>query len=90
MTDVNERIEILEKTIDDLSLDLNASKVAIRVLSTVINSISGEPGLLERSYEQTKSSAPLVKFNHPAQEGYEEKLTERILNLLSVSEQERN
>ena len=49
MADVNERIEILEKNLNDLSLDLHASKVAINVLSTVVNTLSGEPGLLERS-----------------------------------------
>ncbi|EGT4255489.1 hypothetical protein D8W73_15670 [Citrobacter amalonaticus] len=87
MADLNERIEILERTLDDMNLDLHASKVAINVLSTVITSMSGEPGLLERSYEQTRSSAPLVKFNHPVQEGYEEKLTERIVNLLSFPQQ---
>lgn len=88
MTDLNERIEILEKSLIDLSLDLHASKVAINVLSTVINTMSGEPGLLKRSYEQTRSSAPLVKFNHPVEEGYEDKLTERILNLLSATQNE--
>ncbi|EHK0945476.1 hypothetical protein [Citrobacter farmeri] len=86
MTDLNERVEILEKSIDDLALDLHASQVAINVLSTVINSMSSEPGLLEKSYEQTKSSAPLVRFNHPVQEGYEEELTRRILGLLSTTE----
>ncbi|HCD2002718.1 hypothetical protein [Citrobacter farmeri] len=86
MTDLNERVEILEKSIDDLTLDLHASQVAINVLSTVINSMSSEPGLLEKSYEQTKSSAPLVRFNHPVQEGYEEELTRRILGLLSTTE----
>ncbi|PPS46724.1 hypothetical protein BWR12_25960 [Citrobacter braakii] len=55
----------------------------ISVLSTVINSMSAEPGVLERSYDQAKSSGPLVKFNHPVEEGYEDKLTERILNILS-------
>jgi len=83
MADLNERVEILERNLDDLSLDLHASKIAISVLSNVINSMSAEPGVLERSYDQTKSSGPLVKFNHPVEEGYEDKLTERILNILS-------
>ena len=87
MTDLNERVEILEKAIDDLTLDLHASQVAINVLSTVISSMSSEPGMLEKSYEQTKSSAHLVRFNHPLQEGYEEELTRRILGLLSTTEQ---
>lgn len=85
MTDLNERVEILENAIDELTFDLRASQVAINVLSTVINSMSSEPGLLENAYEQTRSSAPLVRFNHPTQAGDEEELTRRILGLLSVS-----
>lgn len=85
MTDLNERVEILENAINELTFDLHASQVAINVLSTVISSMSSEPGLLESAYEQTKSSAPLVRFNHPAQAGDEEELTRRILGLLSVS-----
>lgn len=83
MADLNERVEILEKNLDDLRLDLHASKIAISVLSTVINSMSAEPGVLERSYAQAKNSGPIVKFNHPVEEGYEDKLTERILNIIS-------
>lgn len=87
MTDLNERIGNLEKAIDELTLDLHASQVAISVLSTVINSMGSDPGLLEKSLEQTRSSAPLVRFNHPAQEGYEEELTKRLLGLLSTTPQ---
>jgi hypothetical protein len=86
MADLNERIEILEQTIDEMHFELHASTVAIAVLSSVINKIDGEPGLLASSYEE-KSSAPLVKFNHPVQEGYEEKLKERVLTLLSQRSQ---
>lgn len=88
MANLNERIEVIEKNLNDLSLDLHTSKVAINILSTVINTMSSEPGLLERSYEQTRSSAPLVKFNHPVEESYEDKLTERTLNLLSATQHE--
>jgi len=49
--------------------------------------MSGNPGLLSTSYEEEKSSAPLVKFNHPEQEGYEDKVTERVLALLAKSGQ---
>lgn len=84
MAEINERVEILEQTIAELRLDLDASKVAITVLSSVINKMGGEPGLLANSYEQEKSSAPLVQFNHPTQEGYEDKLKERILALLTT------
>lgn len=87
MTDLNERVETLERTIDELRIDLHASQIAITVLSSVINKMNGEPGLLSSSYEQEKSSAPLVKFNHPEQEGYEDKVTERVLALLAKSGQ---
>lgn len=83
MSELNERIEVLEKTINELNLDVEASKMAITVLSAVINKMSGDTGILTNSYEQEKSSAPLVKFNHPGQEDYEEQLTRRVLALLS-------
>lgn len=47
MADLNERVEILERNLDDLRLDLHASKIAISVLSTVINSMSAEPEYLK-------------------------------------------
>ena len=84
MADLNERVEILERNLDDLRLDLHASKIAISVLSTVINSMSAEPEYLERSYDSSQKFWSFVKFNHPVEEGYEDKLTERILNILVV------
>lgn len=87
MTDINERVGNLEQTIDELRFDLYASQVAITVLSSVINKMGGEPDFLMNSYEQERSSAPLVKFNHPEQEGDAEKLKLRVLTLLSRTEQ---
>lgn len=89
MTDLNERVEALEQALNELRHDLHASQIAITVLSTVINKMSGEPDILSSSYEQEKSSAPLVKFNHPEQEGYDDKVTERVLALLAKSGQVR-
>ncbi|EDH6013317.1 hypothetical protein JGS89_000130 [Salmonella enterica] len=86
MTDLNERIENLEEIIDELSIDLHASKVAITVLSTVINRMSNEPGLLAKSFIEARKVAPPVVFDKPVQEGYEELLTEKILSLLSRTE----
>lgn len=86
MADLNERVEALEKTIDDLSLDLQASKIAITVLSTVINQMSGDPGYVASWYEEEKSSAPLVKFNHPEQDDCEEKLAEKVLALIAKTQ----
>lgn len=83
MSDLNERVETLEKIIADLSLDLQAPRIAITVLTNVINKMSGTPGYVANSYEEENSSAPLVKFNHPEQEGYEEKLTEKVLALIA-------
>lgn len=87
MADINERIGILEQTINDLHLDLYASKVAITVLSSVIDKMGGDPGLLATSYEQEKSSAPLVKFNHPGHEDDADEIRKRVLSLLSKPEQ---
>ncbi|MGK3131116.1 hypothetical protein ACCW76_18145 [Pantoea sp. C8B4] len=86
MADINERIGILEQTINDLQLDLYISKVAITVLSSVIEKMGGEPGLLTNSYEPEKSSAPLVKFNHPGQEDNADDIRKRVLALLSNPE----
>lgn len=83
MSDLNKRVENIEEVINDLSLELHASKVAITILSTTLNSLGKEPGLLAKSFENARKSAPPIEFKHPAQEGYEEKLTEKILALLS-------
>lgn len=86
MTELNERVETIEKTIADLSLDLQASRIAITVLTSVINKMNGDPGYVTTLYEEEKSSAPLVKFNHPEQDGYEEKLTQRVLALIGKTQ----
>ncbi|WP_058973800.1 hypothetical protein [Type-D symbiont of Plautia stali] len=86
MADINERIGIVEQAINDLHLDLYASKVAITVLSSVIDKMGGDPGLLANSYEPEKSSAPLVKFNHPGQEDNADEIRKRVLALLSNPE----
>lgn len=83
MKDLNERVENLEEVIDEMALELHASKVAITVLSTAFNSMSRDPGLLAKAFEESRKSAPPVEFEHPAQEGYEEKLVEKVLALLS-------
>ncbi|CAH6637005.1 hypothetical protein [Pseudocitrobacter vendiensis] len=86
MADLNERIETLEKTLADLRLDLQASGIAITVLTHVINKMSGDPGYVASLYEEKNSSAPLVKFNHPEQDGYEEKLTDKVLALIAKTQ----
>ncbi|MEW5561148.1 hypothetical protein AB1287_13005 [Enterobacter asburiae] len=83
MTDLSERVEMLEKTIGELTFNLHVSKVAITVLSGALSDMSSEPGMLVSSYEQVKSSAPLVTFNHPDQQNYEERLRKSVLALLS-------
>ncbi|WP_421355135.1 hypothetical protein [Pseudocitrobacter faecalis] len=86
MTELNERVETIEKTIADLRLDLQASRIAITVLTSVINKMNGDPGYVTTLYEEEKSSAPLVKFNHPEQDGYEEKLTQKVLDLIGKTQ----
>lgn len=83
MPDINERVEILEKLIRELSLDLHASRIAITVLSNVVNNASSDPGLLVSSYDQGQNSAPIVAHNHPSDDGYEELLKQKVLALLS-------
>ncbi|WP_336228036.1 MULTISPECIES: hypothetical protein [Enterobacter] len=83
MTDLNERVENLEEVIDEFALELHASKVAITILSTALNSMGKEPGLLANSFLEARKSAPPIEFEHPTQEGYEEKLIEKVLALLS-------
>lgn len=86
MAELNERVENLEKAIADLSLDLQASRIAITVLTGVINKMSGDPGYVASLYDEENSSAPLVKFNHPEQDGYEERLTEKVLALIAKAQ----
>ncbi|WP_368544901.1 hypothetical protein [Enterobacter soli] len=86
MTDINERVEHLEKTIDELQLEVHASRLAITILYKMIDKQIDDPAQALNPDEQEKSSAPLVKFNHPEQEEYEEKLTQRVLALLTRSE----
>ncbi|CAM7251238.1 hypothetical protein [Enterobacter cloacae] len=83
MTDLNERVENLEEVIDELALDLHASKVAITILSTTLNSMGKEPGLLANSFLEARKIAPPIEFENPTQEGYEEKLIEKVATLLS-------
>ncbi|WP_313390238.1 hypothetical protein [Leclercia sp.] len=83
MTNLNERVENLEEVIDEMALELHASKIAIVVLSTTINSMVKEPGLLAKSFAKVRKNAPPIEFDHPSQEGYEEKLVEKVLALLS-------
>lgn len=83
MTDLNERVENLEELIDEFALDLHASNVAITILSTALNSMGKEPGLLANSFLEARKSAPQINFKHPTQEGYEEKLIEKVVDLLS-------
>ncbi|MFC3190497.1 hypothetical protein OFY05_06440 [Pseudocitrobacter faecalis] len=54
MTELNERVETIEKTIADLSLDLQASRIAITVLTSVINKMNGDPGYVTTLYEEEK------------------------------------
>lgn len=54
MTELNERVETIEKTIADLGLDLQASRIAITVLTSVINKMNGDPGYVTTLYEEEK------------------------------------
>lgn len=83
MTDFDKRLEIIEEVIEEFALELHASKVAITILSTTLNKMGKEPGLLANSFLKSRENAPPTEFKYPVTEGYEEKLIEKVLALLS-------
>ncbi|EPO4525053.1 hypothetical protein ACUAXF_000697 [Enterobacter hormaechei] len=83
MSNLEERIDNLEDYVNGLQLDLHAAKVAITVMSTVINTMNKEHGLLARAFQEGIDAAPPVEFENPVPEGYEKQLNEKILALLS-------
>lgn len=82
MTDLEQRISNLEDNVDELSLELHASRVAITILSTVCNSLGGEQGNIAKAFEEGMAQRGKIDFDFVAPEGYQEKLVERISNLL--------
>ncbi|AUU26436.1 hypothetical protein MC62_010845 [Citrobacter freundii] len=85
MTDLQKRIDELEKTIEELLLDQHAARIAITTISTAWNSLAKQPGMLGDSYDKAFKSASPVEFENPVNEGYAEELHKRVVALLSKS-----
>ncbi|WHP32828.1 hypothetical protein QMG90_07985 [Trabulsiella odontotermitis] len=86
MSELEMRIKDLEDNIDQLNIDLHASRIAITILTTCFNSMAKEPGLLAKGYEKAMKEARPIKFDYPAPEGYEEQLHQKVMLLLSSTE----
>ncbi|QUG75985.1 hypothetical protein GKQ23_13695 [Erwinia sp. E602] len=82
MSDLEERVAFLEVALEDVHLSLHASRVAITILSTCINAQGGDREMLKKAFLEGSSKASPIKFEFPVEEGYEEKLKSRILELL--------
>ncbi|HHV4703503.1 TPA: hypothetical protein ACUI2G_001912 [Klebsiella pneumoniae] len=87
MSELEERIADLEGIVSNLQLSEHASRIAITILSSVVNSMSQTPGLLAQSYADAAAKAGPIEFDFPTPEGYEELLHQRVLSLLSKSEE---
>ncbi|VDR28563.1 Uncharacterised protein [Raoultella terrigena] len=87
MSELEERIAQLEKIVSELQLSEHASRIAITILSSVVNSVSHAPGLLAKSYDDAATKAGPISFDFPTPEGYKEKLHQQVLSLLSKNEE---
>lgn len=87
MSDLEERIADLEGIVRDLQISEHASRIAITILSSVLNNFSNSPGLLAKSYAEGADKGGPLEFDLPVPEGYEEELHRRVLLLLSKREE---
>lgn len=84
MPDLENRIDKLEKIIEDLRLDQHAARIAITTMSTVWNAvIEKQSGALGNHYDAAVNLAEPVEFESPVPEGYAEELHKRVVALLS-------
>jgi hypothetical protein len=83
MSELEQKVEALEDCIKELQLDAHASRIAITVLSSAINSVSGKQGHLANIYEEGIKATGPTDFDHPVDDGYETKLNEKVIALLA-------
>ncbi|HHG1482923.1 TPA: hypothetical protein ACPUNM_000628 [Klebsiella pneumoniae] len=87
MSDIEERIADLEGIVSDLQISEHASRIAITILSSVVNNFSNSPGLLAQGYAEAAEKSGPLEFDFPTPEGYEEELHRRVISLLSNFEE---
>lgn len=83
MSNTEQRISDLEMMVEELQIDLHASKVAITALSTVINSMCGEPGALGKAIQAAIDHKGTIDFDREVPDGYQEKFTKKVTSLLA-------
>ncbi|EGT0451654.1 hypothetical protein [Serratia marcescens] len=82
MDNLKERISYLESENENLKLDLHAVRVVVTILSTTINSLSGDPDTLSNAFKEGMETKGRVKFDYETSDDYHEKLVERILGMI--------
>lgn len=75
-------IELLADKVDELQLNLHAAKVAITILSSCVTSLAGDRDVLVNSVKEGWAKQGKIEFEFEAAPDYEEKLKEKILELL--------
>ncbi|TNV14918.1 hypothetical protein FH968_20555 [Buttiauxella sp. B2] len=83
MSGLEQKIDELQLCIKELQLDAHASRIAITVLSSALNSISGKPGHLAEVIEDGMALSGPMQFDFPVEKDYETKLNAKVLALLS-------
>ncbi|WP_034946119.1 hypothetical protein [Erwinia oleae] len=83
MSDLKSQIANLESNQDDIYLELHALRVAVTVLSTTINSMNGEPGLLGDVYVTESEKQGKIDFEGHVPDDYQERLIKKVAALLS-------
>lgn len=86
MSDVEQKIAHLEDVIENMQLEAHASRVAIAVLSTALNSLVGKDTQLGDVYLSAIAQSDQIEFVHPAPDGYREKLSEKVAALLGTQQ----
>ncbi|MCH9269674.1 hypothetical protein [Pantoea ananatis] len=82
MSDLEKKIDSLMDSIEELQLDAHASRVAIATLATAMKAIIGEDSNLGEMYLTAISQVDPVEFDNPVEDGYREKLNEKVAALL--------
>jgi len=87
MSDLDKQIDNLKDVIEEMQLEAHASRVAIAVLSTALNSVIGNDTNLGDMYLNGVSNAGPIEFKHPVDDGYQDKLNEKVSALLGTLKQ---
>lgn len=67
-----------------MQLDAHASRIAITVLSTALNSLVDKDTSLGDLYLEGIAQGAKIEFDHPVPEGYQDKLDQEVAALLGT------